>query len=51
MNAQSMHQDIPLIDIGHYDAVDNNDMLKEQIESACRDVGFMYICGHGTLEN
>ena len=42
-----MHQDIPLIDIGHYDAVDNNDKLKDQIESACRDVGFMYICGHG----
>ena len=47
MNAQTMRQDIPLIDIGHYDAVGNNDKLKEKIESACRDAGFMYVYGHG----
>lgn len=42
-----MAQDIPRIDIAQYDAVGSNDKLKEQIESACRDVGFMYVCGHG----
>ena len=34
-------QRIPLIDLG------NNAGLAGEVEKACRDIGFMYVAGHG----
>ncbi len=39
-------QNIPLIDISDFDTQSHGDVVHE-VETACRDTGFMYVYGHG----